>query len=165
MTSNGIGNTNQTFEHPQLQSHPDHPDQFREPEPIDPGIPICSGCGLPHDVPVHSMGSITVQDLNLCGRRVFLQVPKRKILCNKDRKIRVETLEWIKGRFTDRFAEEILRLTTVTSCRAAGWYLELDDEMIRRMSRRRSADSPAQMAHSGKNERIPSGTRPLRMAF
>ena len=134
-------------------------------EPIDPGIPICSGCGLPHDVPVHSMGSITVQDLNLCGRRVFLQVPKRKILCEKDRKIRVETLEWIKGRFTQRFAEEILRLTTITSYRAAGWYLDLDDETIQRMGRRRKVSSPETTTHSGRDLEARSSARSVRMAF
>jgi len=121
-------------------------------EPIDPGTPVCSGCGLPHSAPVHSMGSMTVQDLQLSGRRVFLQVPKRKVLCEKDNKIRVEALDWISGRFTKRFAEEILRLTTVTSYRGAGWYLEVDDETIHRMARRQSPDSPAPKARRGRNQ-------------
>ncbi len=135
-------------------------------EPIDPGTPVCSGCGEPHNVPVHSIGSITVQDLNICGRRVFLQVPKRKLLCDKDRKIRVEILDWIKGRFTARFAEEILRLTTVTSYRAAGWYLELDDETIQRMGRRRKTDvSESKVSRSKDMETRSSAATSVRMAF
>ena len=112
-------------------------------EPIDPGTPICSGCGSIHSGAVHSMGSMTVQELPLCGRRVFLQVPKRKITCDRDKKIRVESLEWISGRFTKRFADEILRLTTVTSYRGAGWYLEVDDETIHRMDRRKKTGASA----------------------
>ncbi|ABC77178.1 transposase family protein [Syntrophus aciditrophicus] len=134
-------------------------------EPIDPGTPVCSGCGEPHNVPVHSMGSITVQDLNICGRRVFLQVPKRKLLCDKDRKIRVEILDWIKGRFTARFAEEILRLTTVTSYRAAGWYLELDDETIQRMGRRRKTDVSESKVSRNKDMETRSSAGSVRIAF
>ncbi len=121
-------------------------------EPIDSGMPVCSGCGSTHSGAVHSMGSMTVQDLHLCGRRVFLQVPKRKILCDRDKKIRVENLDWISGRFTKRFAEEILRLTTVTSYRGAGWYLEVDDETIHRMDRRQKSGSAAS---SGRRVRNP----------
>jgi len=83
---------------------------------------------------------------------VFLQVPKRKVLCEKDNKIRVEALDWISGRFTKRFAEEILRLTTVTSYRGAGWYLEVDDETIHRMARRKSPDSSAPKARRGRKQ-------------
>jgi len=108
-------------------------------EAINPGPPICSGCGLPHNQSIHSIGKITIQDLSLCCRLVFLQVTKRKVKCDQDRRIRVETLDWIVGHFTKRFAEEILRLTTVTSYRAAGWYLGLDDETIHRTERRKKA--------------------------
>jgi hypothetical protein len=115
-------------------------------EPTNPGAPVCSKCGIPHNVSVHSLGSITIQDLNLCGRRLLLQVPKRKIRCERDGKIRVEALDWIMGRFTKRFAEEILRLTTITTYRGAGWYLELDDETIHRIGRKESNPSPAPKA-------------------
>jgi len=132
-------------------------------EPIDPGTPVCSGCGLPHGGPVHSLGTMTVQDLNLCGRRVFLQIPKRKVLCDKDKKIRVETLNWISGRFTKRFAEEILKLTTVTSYRGAGWYLEVDDETIHRMDRRQKTGTPAYAARRGRKQQ--SGATPFSEAY
>jgi len=130
-------------------------------EPIDPGTPVCSGCGLPHSAPVHSMGSMTVQDLQLSGRRVFLQVPKRKVLCEKDNKIRVEALDWISGRFTKRFAEEILRLTTITSYRGAGWYLEVDDETIHRMARRQSPESSAPKTRRGRKQESGARNKPL----
>jgi len=130
-------------------------------EPIDPGIPVCSGCGLPHGGPVHSMGAMTVQDLHFSGRRVFLQIPKRKVLCEKDNKIRVETLDWISGRFSKRFAEEILRLTTVTSYRGAGWYLDVDDETIHRMDRRQKTGNPSSPSRRGRNSEVGLKTKSL----
>lgn len=37
--------------------------------------PVCSGCGHVHNTPVHSSGTIVVQDLPISGKRVFLHVP------------------------------------------------------------------------------------------
>ncbi len=130
-------------------------------ERADAGAPICSGCGLSHSGPVHSTGSMTVQDLPLSGRRVFLQVSKRKVLCVKDKKIRVEALDWISGRFTKRFAEEILRLTTITTYRGAGWYLDVDDDTIHRMDRRQKKDSPSASARRGKKQESGTMAMPL----
>jgi len=130
-------------------------------EPVDAGEPTCSGCGLSHNGPVHSTGSMTVQDLPLSGRRVFLQVPKRKVLCDKDKKIRVEALGWISGRFTKRFAEEILRLTTITTYRGAGWYLDVDDDTIHRMDRRQKKDSSTPSGRRGKKRESGTMAMPL----
>jgi hypothetical protein len=47
----------------------------------------------------------------MSGKRIFLCVPKRKIRCIEDGRIRVEEINWIKGRFTGRFAEQVYRLT------------------------------------------------------
>ena len=44
-------------------------------------------------------------------------------------------LRWIRGRFTQRFAEQINRLTTSTTNTEAGWFLELDDETVCRIDR------------------------------
>lgn len=127
-------------------------------EPTVLRIPICSGCGSPHNVPIHSIGSITVQDLNLCGRHVYLQVSKRKIRCSVDRRIRVETLNWINGRFTKRFAQEIIRLTAVTSYRGAGWFMDLDDETIHRLDRN---SMPHKDPYKGENLRMRFGNRAI----
>jgi transposase len=53
----------------------------------------------------------------------------------EDGKIRVEELAWIRGRFTRRFAEQVYRLTAITTNQEAGWYLELDDETVYRIDR------------------------------
>ena len=54
--------------------------------------PMCSGCGRVHNTPIHSLGSITVEDLPISGKRVFLHVPVRKLPCFEDDRIRVEEL-------------------------------------------------------------------------
>src|SRR3990172_8968176 len=71
--------------------------------------PVCSGCGRIHGMSVHSRGTMIVEDLPISGKRVFLLVPKRKVQCAEDGTIRVEELQWINGRFTARFAEQVYR--------------------------------------------------------
>ena len=92
--------------------------------------PICSGCGCIHNISVHSTGTIVVEDLRISGKRIFLHVPKRKSICIEDGKIRVEEIAWIRSRFTTRFAEQVYRLTSITTNKEAGWYLGLDDERV-----------------------------------
>ena len=62
-------------------------------------------------------------------------MPKRKIPCPNDDKIRVEKFDWLRGRFTARFAEQVYRLTSVATNAEVGWYLNLDDETIYRIDR------------------------------
>ena len=99
--------------------------------------PVCSGCGYVHDTSVHSIGKIVVEDLPICGKQVFLHVPKRKLICREDGRIHVETLDWLQGRFTKRFADQVYRLTSITTNQEAGWYLGLDDETVYRIDRNR----------------------------
>jgi transposase len=96
---------------------------------------VCSGCGHVHSTPVHSIGMIVVEDLPISGKRVFLHVPKRKALCTEGDSIRVEELDWLRGRFTKRFADQVYRLTSITTNQEAGWYLGLDDEVVYRIDR------------------------------
>ena len=98
--------------------------------------PVCSGCGHVHDTPVHSKGTVVVEDLRISGKRVFLYVTKRKVRCQEDDRIRVEELDWIKGRFTKRFTTQVNRLTSITTNQEAGWFLGLDDEAVYRIDRR-----------------------------
>jgi transposase len=102
---------------------------------IEPLAPLCSACGAVHHSSTHSIGWIRVEDLPLCGKRVFLYVPKRKVRCPKDDKIRVEQFGWMRGRFTTRFAEQVYRLTSITTNAEAGWFLNLDDETVYRIDR------------------------------
>ena len=104
-------------------------------EPVEDVRPICSGCGRIHNTPVQSRGYIVVEDLPISGRRVFLHVCKRKSLCPKDGRIRVEEFDWMRKRFTRRFTEQVYRLTSITTNTEAGWYLGLDDETVYRIDR------------------------------
>jgi transposase len=101
---------------------------------------VCSGCGDVHNTPVHSIGKIVVEDLPISGKRVFLHVPKRKSICREDGHIHVEKLDWLQGRFTKRLADQVYRLTSITTNQEAGWYLGLDDETVYRIDRKRLED-------------------------
>ena len=45
------------------------------------------------------------------------------------------SVSWLRGRFTTRFAEQVYRLTSITTNAEAGWYLNLDDETVYRIDR------------------------------
>lgn len=96
---------------------------------------ICSNCEEAHER-VHSIAEVMVEDLRASGKRVFLVFKKRKIRCPKDGQIHVEKIGWVMERFTRRFAEEIGRLTAITTNQEAGWYLGLDDEKVYRIDKK-----------------------------
>ena len=96
---------------------------------------VCSGCGKVHHTPVHSTDTVIVEDLPISGKRVFLHVPKRRSLCCEDESIRTEELQWLRGRVTLRFANQIYRLTSITTNKEAGWFLGLDDEKVYRIDK------------------------------
>lgn len=104
-------------------------------ESIESVDPVCSACGMIHHTPIHSVGWIRAEDLALSGKRVFLYVPKRKASCPQDGKIRVEQFNWLRGRFTSRFAKQVYRLTSITTNAEAGWFLGVDDETVYRIDR------------------------------
>ena len=96
---------------------------------------ICSSCGKAHEK-VHSIEEVMVEDLRVSGKRVFLVLKKRKVRCPEDDQIHVEKVDWVMERFTKRFAEEIGRLTAITTNQEAGWYLGLDDEKVYRIDKK-----------------------------
>lgn len=106
-------------------------------EPNEDIPPVCSGCGMVHGSSIHSRGKMVVEDLKIGSKRVFLMVPKRKVRCTEDNTIRVEDLQWLRGRFTARFADQVYRLTSITTNQEAGWFLGLDDETVYRIDRRK----------------------------
>jgi transposase len=103
-------------------------------EQVEDEMPRCSGCGRVHAA-VHSRGYTVIEDLPVSNRRVFLHVCKRKVICPEDDRIRVEEFNWIRKRFTKRFADNVYRLTSITTNMEAGWYLGLDDETVYRIDR------------------------------
>ena len=102
---------------------------------IDPLPPVCSGCGSVHEGGIHDKCMITLEDLPISGKRVFLHIPRRKVCCIEDGTIRVEEIGWIQKRFSLRFAEQVYRLTAITTNQEAGWYLGLDDETVYRIDK------------------------------
>ena len=60
---------------------------------------------------------------------------KRKFFCDEDDTIRVEEFVWLRGRVTKRYAENVYRLTSITSNKEAGWYLGIDDEKVYRIDK------------------------------
>ena len=102
---------------------------------IDPLPPVCSGCGSVHEGGIHDKYMITLEDLPISGKRVFLHIPRRKVRCIEDGKIRVEEIGWIQKRFSLRFAGQVYRLTAITTNQEAGWYLGLDDETVYRIDK------------------------------
>lgn len=104
-------------------------------EPIEEVYPVCSGCGRVHNTYAHSRSYVVIEDLPISGKRVFLHVRKRRVFCSEDGRIRVEEFDWMRKRFTKRFADQIYRLTSITTNQEAGWYLGLDDETVYRIDR------------------------------
>lgn len=107
---------------------------------------VCSGCGKIHQTGRHGTIKIVVEDLRIIGKRVFLHLTKRRIYCPEDDCIRVEALDWIKprSRVTNRLANEVYRLTAITTNVEAGWYLGMDDEQVYRIDRERLEELAAQ---------------------
>ena len=97
----------------------------------------CSGCGEIHDNKIHSFKETIVEDLRLFGKRVYLHVVKRRYSCLKDGRLHVESIDWLKprSRVTNRLAQEVYHLTTITTNAEAGWFLGMDDEKIYRIDR------------------------------
>lgn len=58
---------------------------------------ICSGCqGQSAGHGYHSSDEVTIRDLPVVGRAVYLHVQKRKYRCPVDGRIYVEELDWVK---------------------------------------------------------------------
>lgn len=97
---------------------------------------VCSGCGKRHSK-VHSYDEVVVRDKKLIDLGVYLHIKKRRYFCAQDNSIRTEEIPWIKkwSRVTKRFAEEVSRLTAITTNQEAGWFLGLDDEAVYRIDK------------------------------
>lgn len=106
-------------------------------EPYKRKKAICSGCKRIHQNGYHSSKIVKVEDLPIIGKRLYLYVRKRRYLCPEDGKIHTEEISWLKlrARVTKRFAEQVYRLTAITTNQEAGWFLGTDDEQIYRIDK------------------------------
>lgn len=104
---------------------------------------ICSGCGQIHKIGYHGREETVVEDLGIFEKRVYLHVTKRRHICPKDSRTHVEEVPWLKkwARVTVRFAEQVGRLTAITTNQEAGWFLGLDDESVYRIDKEILQDS------------------------
>jgi transposase len=96
---------------------------------------VCSKCRAIHVGKINSRKDVTVEDLKIFGKRVWLIVTKRRMRCPVDGQLHVEFVDWVKprARVTNRFAEDVYRLTSITTNTEAGWYLGIDDERVYRI--------------------------------
>jgi len=98
---------------------------------------ICSGCGIEHRRGYHGFRRVVVEDIKLGKRRVFLHLAKRRYRCPNTWQIQIEEITWLKkrSRVTKRYAEQVSRLTAITTNQEAGWYLGMDDEKVYRIDK------------------------------
>lgn len=98
---------------------------------------ICSGCGEIHECGYHGSINVVVEDISLGEKRTYLHVTKKRFYCPQDGLIHVEEIPWLKlnSRVTRKFAEQVYRLTAITTNQEAGWFLGLDDEVIYRIDK------------------------------
>jgi transposase len=99
--------------------------------------PLCSHCKEFHTTGYHSSQWTEAEDLPISGKRVYLTVQKRRYRCPRDGKIHTEDIPWLKkwARVTRRFAEQVSRLTAVTTNQEAGWFLGMNDEAVYRIDK------------------------------
>ena len=85
----------------------------------------------------HSCDVVPIEGLRLGQRRVYLHVLKRKYHNPLTRKIETQKVSWIadKGRVTRALAEQIYRLTSITTNVEAGWFLGMDDQKVYRIDK------------------------------
>lgn len=97
----------------------------------------CGGCGAEHNIGRHSQEEVVVRDKPIIDLKVYLHVKKRFYKCPVDGCIYVEEVDWLKkwSRVTKRFAQEVNRLTAITTNQEAGWFLGLDDETVYRIDK------------------------------
>jgi len=71
---------------------------------------------------VHQNRPTVIRDLPICGRRVYLQVPRRQFRCNHCGKSTTEPLEFLEPyrRHTQRYEEYIYQRVTATSIEQVG---------------------------------------------
>jgi transposase len=104
--------------------------------------PRCSHCNEVHSRGYHSSQWTEAEDLPISGKRVYLHIQKRRYRCPHDDKIHTEQIPWLKkwGRTTRRFAEQVSRLTAITTNQEAGWF---DKEILEEAAQEKLCPPPA----------------------
>jgi transposase len=103
-------------------------------EPYKKKKPLCPQCGEEHRGGYHSSQWTEAEDLPISGKRVTYG---REDIDPRDGKIHTEDIPWLKkwARVTRRFAEQVSRLTAITTNQEAGWFLGMNDEAVYRIDK------------------------------
>lgn len=97
----------------------------------------CVGCDQEGYHGTQGSFEVTVEDLPMIDRRVYLHIQHRRYRCKTCKKTWVLQIPWVKmeNRITRRCAQEIFRLTAITTNKEAGWYWGFDDEKVYRIDK------------------------------
>lgn len=97
----------------------------------------CEACGKTGYKGTQGSFEVTVEDLPMTDRRVYLHIQHRRYRCQECKKSWSLQVPWVKmeNRVTKRYAKEIFRLTSITTNQEAGWYWGLDDEKVYRIDK------------------------------
>jgi transposase len=79
----------------------------------------------------------TIEDLALGERRTYLHIRRQRYRCQGCKSSWCLPVPWarMENRVTKRYAQEIFRLTAITTNEEAGWYLRMDDEKVYRIDK------------------------------
>ena len=97
---------------------------------------FCSECNRKFTTSYHNSYVRVVEALPISGKKVYLHVTKKIYQCSHCKRTVSEKTDWVFIRKTKRFAEQVYRLTSITTNQEAGWYLGLDDETVYRIDKR-----------------------------
>jgi transposase len=116
-------------------------------EPYQRKALVCSQCGQVHKKGRHGAIEVIVEDLSISGKRVYLHIVKRRVRCPVNNRIHIEEIPWLSkwSRVTKRLAEQVGRLTAITTNQEAGWFLGFDDEVVYRIDKEILAEKAKQL--------------------
>lgn len=97
----------------------------------------CVGCGKAGYKGPKGSFEVTIEDLQLADRRVYLHIQHRRYRCKECKSSWSLQIPWVKmeSRVTQRYAQRIFRLTAITTNQEAGWYWGLNDEKVYRIDK------------------------------
>ena len=93
-------------------------------------------CSCKSNIKIHSYYFREIEDLPMFDKRVFLKVKIYRYRCLDCNKISIDNANWIFNRKTIRFAKMVNRLTSITTNKEAGWFLNIDDEVVYRIDKK-----------------------------
>ncbi len=85
----------------------------------------------------HSSQIVVAEGISLGQRRLYLHILKRKYKNSETNIIETQKISWIekRSRVTKALAEQVYRLTAITTNTEAGWFLEMDDQKVYRIDK------------------------------